>query len=188
MREKQGVLATDLLRRKPICGTFAPGLDCCIQGHSLEEPRVCVSSPSRCKFLTVVPPPCANSRRSHCYHSAILPHLQFTATAYEKVLDDLSSGTRLDLALTLLEASRFPYMEWKRISTSQAAKAMAGVENSYLTSRFASAKSMLCRLDQQHEAVVQAIQTYDPVLKQPAAKNQMKNSAVGFALLQQALN
>lgn len=78
-------------------------------------------------------------------------------------------------------------MAWKHDSIAQAHKAMAGVEDWYLASRFASVKSTFYRLDQQHEAAVQVIRAFHD-LKQPDSKNQMENSAIGFISLQQALN
>ena len=48
--------------------------------------------------------------------------------------------------LTLVEASRFPKMEWKRFAIAQANIAMLGLEDRYLRSRMAQSECLLYRL------------------------------------------
>lgn len=64
---------------------------------------------------------------------------------------------------------------------------MAGVDDRYFIPRLASARSLLHRLEQQHEAAVKIIQALSD-RERPDARNQSENSAIGSALLQQALN
>lgn len=50
----------------------------------------------------------------------LLPHVKYTLQASGGFFNDMSTHTRMDLALTLLEASRFSDAAWKEFAVSQA--------------------------------------------------------------------
>ena len=55
-------------------------------------------------------------------------------------------NTRADLALTLIEAPRFPSMAWKHFAIGQAEVAAHGLNDSYLHSCIAQSQSLLTRI------------------------------------------
>ncbi|KLP03223.1 uncharacterized protein LW94_5978 [Fusarium fujikuroi] len=62
-----------------------------------------------------------------------LPHLRYALQTFHENSMYLPAGVRADLVLTLLEASRFPNMTWKRFMVEQAELAALGLEDhSYL--------------------------------------------------------
>ncbi|KAL2291377.1 hypothetical protein FJTKL_13972 [Diaporthe vaccinii] len=124
--------------------------------------------------------------------SLITPHFQYAAQTYGDCFESLSPGTQADLALTLLEATRFPTMAWKRFAVSQAAAGMRGISSSRaehlcLTMRLSSAQSLLHRLQGDHAA---AVSTIDTLIHQqpPNPQSRRTNAAMGHLTLQRALN
>jgi hypothetical protein len=61
-------------------------------------------------------------------------------------LGDLSDGTRIDFALTLIEASRFLTMKWKQFTVHQAEILAHGLNDPNFESRLAQSRSILDRL------------------------------------------
>lgn len=131
-------------------------------------------------------------RTSNFDSSLITPHLQYAAQTYGDCVESLSPATKADLILTLLEATRFPTLTWKRFAVSQAAAAMQGIdidqaEYWYLSIRLTAAQSLLHRLEGGHEA---AVSTIDALLRQqpPNTQKQRTIAAMGHLTLQRALN
>ncbi|KAK1948798.1 hypothetical protein LY78DRAFT_708517 [Colletotrichum sublineola] len=63
-------------------------------------------------------------------------HVAHTLTAVREHdgYESLSMSDRVDIVLTLIEASRFPGMEWKRLAVSQAKATMCGLQDQYVHS------------------------------------------------------
>lgn len=53
-----------------------------------------------------------------------LPDLQHTLEALDNDYKRLDNDSRIDMALTLVEAVRFPPMQWKRFALAQAKTAL----------------------------------------------------------------
>ncbi|KAG6367498.1 hypothetical protein INS49_001688 [Diaporthe citri] len=124
--------------------------------------------------------------------SSITPHLQYAAQTYGDCCERLSTDTRADLVLTLLEATRFPTLTWKRFVVSQAAAVVRGLnsgqaEHLYLSLRLSSAQSLLHRLEGNHEAAVNVVDTFIHK-QQPDTPDRRTNAALGHLTLQRALN
>lgn len=134
----------------------------------------------------------AHARNSNFDTSSITPHLQYAAQTCGDCVESLSPGTRADLALTLLEAARFPTLAWKRFAISQAAAVLRGLnsdqsEHLHLIIRLSSAQSLLHRLEGDHGAAVSTIDTFIDQ-QPPNNRNKRTNAALGHLALQRALN
>lgn len=130
---------------------------------------------------------------SNLDRSSVLPHLQYTAQTYGGCLGGLNPTTRADFILTLLEASRFPTMVWKRSMVSLAEVAMRHVTSGnadhwYLSLRLSLAKSLLDRLRGDLEAAVSEIDNLITQQQQHTPRDSRENAAMGHLTLQRALN
>jgi tetratricopeptide (TPR) repeat protein len=76
-----------------------------------------------------------------------LPHLKHALQAFQDGYKHLAKSTRADLVLTLVEASRFPKMQWKRFVLLSAKLAMDGLDDQYLRSRIAETECIVHRID-----------------------------------------
>lgn len=104
----------------------------------------------------------------------------------------LNPDARADLILTMLEASRFPTLNWKNSMVYQAAAAMRNIASGhadywYLALRLSSAKSLLHRLKGDHQGAVSEI---DNLIhnQQRSPQDRRENAAMGHLTLQRALN
>ncbi|KND92895.1 hypothetical protein TOPH_02403 [Tolypocladium ophioglossoides CBS 100239] len=86
-----------------------------------------------------VEPTTANTR-------LFLPHLKHAVQAFQDDFEHLPISTRADLALTLIEASRFPDMAWKRFAVGQAELSVLGLQDWYLRSCIAQSRCLLSRI------------------------------------------
>lgn len=123
---------------------------------------------------------------------SVLPHLQHAAQIYEDCLESLRPATRVDFVLTLLEASRYPTLVWKRFAVTQAAAAMLSTDSGqaeqwYLSLRLNAARSMIHRLEGDHEAAVNIIDS-SIHQQQPNTQTKRDTAAIGHLTLQRALN
>ncbi|KAL2693528.1 hypothetical protein Neosp_000088 [[Neocosmospora] mangrovei] len=114
-----------------------------------------------------------------------LPHLKHALQACQDSYDFLSTSTRTDLVLTLVEASRFPNMAWKRFAVSQAEIASHGLAHPYLECRIAQSQSLLSRIAGDMDHATRAIG--NPVQTEVEIDKRM-HSALGQATIQRALN
>ncbi|RSL49133.1 hypothetical protein CEP53_009263 [Fusarium sp. AF-6] len=114
-----------------------------------------------------------------------LPHLKHALQACQDKYDTLSSSTRIDLVLTLVEASRFPNMAWKRFAISQAEIASCGLAHPYLDCRIAQSQSLLSRIagDMDH-----ATSTLNSPVQAGVKVDKRMHSALGQATIQRSLN
>ncbi|KAI9146641.1 Calcium-dependent protein kinase 1 [Paramyrothecium foliicola] len=76
----------------------------------------------------------------------LLPHLKHALQAFRGCYESLPVDTRVDLGLTLVQASRFPTMAWKRFAVDQARNASHGLEDWYLDCCIAQSQSLLSRV------------------------------------------
>ncbi|KAI8671822.1 hypothetical protein NCS57_00658600 [Fusarium keratoplasticum] len=114
-----------------------------------------------------------------------LPHLEHTLQAFQDHFDLLHTSTRIDLALTLVEASRFPTIAWKRSVISQAEIASSGLEHPYLDCRIAQSQSLLSRIAGDMDYATKII---SKSVQPKAEVDKRMNSALGQATIQRSLN
>ncbi|KAF4419031.1 hypothetical protein CGGC5_v011015 [Colletotrichum fructicola Nara gc5] len=78
----------------------------------------------------------------------LTPHVMHTLTAVQEQdgYESLSGRDRIDIVLTLIEASRFSGMQWKRLAVSQAKATMLNLQDQYADSCIAQRESLLQRL------------------------------------------
>lgn len=117
----------------------------------------------------------------------ILPHLQHTVESYQDRIERLDSRTKIELGHTLLEASRFSKLAWKRTAVAQASKAIQYIDDWCLSACLASTQCLLHRLDGNIDAALRVLDAFrnqgQPDLRTPRA-----NSAAGNLTIQHALN
>lgn len=126
-------------------------------------------------------------REPHLRES-LTPHIMHTLTAVRDHdgYESLSARERIDVVLTLIEASRFSGMQWKRLAVSQAKAAMCDLHDQYADSRIAQRESLLQRLA---GSVRPAIPV--PNLRQDptdGAADKRMHSAIGSTVHQRALD
>ncbi|WDK18144.1 LipA and NB-ARC domain-containing protein [Colletotrichum graminicola] len=80
--------------------------------------------------------------------ATLTTHVAHTLTAVREHdgYESLSMSDRVDIVLTLIKASQFPGMEWKRLAVSQAKATMCGLQDQYVHSCIAQRESLLQRL------------------------------------------
>ncbi|KAH6973893.1 hypothetical protein BKA56DRAFT_108563 [Ilyonectria sp. MPI-CAGE-AT-0026] len=116
-----------------------------------------------------------------------LPHLKFTLQAFQDCSEYLSTSTRADLGLTLIEASRFPNMTGKRFAVSQAEIASRDLEDQYLHCCIAQSRSLLSRIagnmDHANSSIEDLVQG-----RVVSLMDTRMHSAIGLATIQRSLN
>lgn len=121
-----------------------------------------------------------------------LPHLRHALYASPDELQALSVESRADLALSLLEASRFPGMAWKRFVVDQAEVAARGIQDRYLRSAISQSRCLLSRIAGDIDRAALVLRNPDQDVgpnnmgAQPVDSRQY--AASGQEILQQALN
>jgi hypothetical protein len=115
------------------------------------------------------------------------PHLKHTLQAYRDGFEQLPAITRADLVLSLVEASRFPKIEWKRFAIAQANLAVIGVMDQYLRSRIAESESLLYRITGDMNRSVDALRNPRPNGPLNTTDKRM-HSAIGQIAVQRSLN
>lgn len=118
---------------------------------------------------------------------SVIPHLKHTLQAYSDCFKQLPTTIRTDLVLTLVEACRFPNLEWKRFAVAQANLAVLDVEDRYLRSRIAESESVLYRISGEISRSVDALGS--PSVDEPSSTpDKRTHSASGQIAVQHALN
>ncbi|KAI3320953.1 hypothetical protein HD806DRAFT_504076 [Xylariaceae sp. AK1471] len=116
-----------------------------------------------------------------------LPHLRHVLQAMHGDFRHLSTSTRVDLALTLLEACRYPGMSWKRDIVDHARAIACDLQDRYLHYRIAEIECTLYRITGQMNRAFDIIQTV--YLNHSAdLVNKKAHSAAGKISIQCALN
>lgn len=95
--------------------------------------------------------------------------------------------TKIDLGHTLLEASRFSKLAWKRTAVEQAAKVTQGLEDWCLSASLASTQCLLHRLDGNIDSARYVVDEHRNQ-KQPVPQTPRANSTAGNLTIQRALN
>lgn len=131
---------------------------------------------------------------SHTDMAFFIPHLQHTLKEIAVDSAGLSTATKTDLALTLVEATRFPGMSWKRTALAQAEAAMpAGdASPSLLQTSIAQNRCVLSRIKGDLREAANSLDS--AVFATTAARSQgtisemQAHAAAGQTLVQRALN
>lgn len=112
------------------------------------------------------------------------PHLEYTLESCRRV-SSLPERTRRDLACTLVEASRFPPMKWRRLMLRHATKLMQDLDDWQLHAGLAASQCLydrLSRLDMK-----EATRKLD-LVEGPSRIDRRTNFNMGQIALQRALN
>ncbi|CAI6085612.1 unnamed protein product, partial [Clonostachys chloroleuca] len=91
----------------------------------------------------------------------------------------------IDLAMTLLEASRLPKLSWKHFALDEAAILSKELSNWEIDCRIAQSRAVLTRITGQ---VDQAFACLNATREMPSNDDQMSHSVLGQEILQRALN
>ncbi|KAF2787055.1 hypothetical protein K505DRAFT_354071 [Melanomma pulvis-pyrius CBS 109.77] len=116
-----------------------------------------------------------------------LPHFQQALQVFQGRFEILLASTRADLVLTLIEASRFPNMAWKRFAIGQAAVAASDLEDTYLNSCIAQSQSLLGRITGDMGQAVSGLANLSEGRLSSTVSKKM-HSGIGQATIQQSLN
>lgn len=116
-----------------------------------------------------------------------LPHLKYALQAFYNGSGYLPTSTRADLVLTLVEASRFPNMAWKRFAIDQAEIAARGLEDWYIHSSIAQSRCLLGRIAGNMDQAVSSLGDLSQGTVSTTMDKRM-HSTVGQATIQRALN
>ncbi len=119
-----------------------------------------------------------------------IPHFRHTLEGVRNHdgIQQLAEHTKIDLILTLVEASRFPNMEWKRFAVNQAKEAMGSLNNEYLRSYIAQRECLLCRITGDLDQATYTLgNTSGQGQLQVGADNKM-HAGFGQTIIQRALN
>lgn len=147
----------------------------------MEIPRVCVSS-SRLQNHPILTP-------AHSIPNTLLflPHLKHSLEALQGCFEQFPASTRVDLVLTLIEASRFPTMSWKRFAVGQAEFAARGIEGWYAHSCIVQSQCLLSRIAGDMDRATSSLDNfgYD---RPSSVMDPRMHSAIGQATIQRALN
>lgn len=117
----------------------------------------------------------------------VLPHLKHVLQAFQDCYESLPTSIRTDLVLTLVEASRFPNMAWKRFAVGQAEIAARGLEDPYLSCCIAQSQSLLSRIGGNMDHATSSIGHFIQGRVENSMDNRM-NSAIGHVTIQRSLN
>ncbi|CAJ0555356.1 Ff.00g054210.m01.CDS01 [Fusarium sp. VM40] len=114
----------------------------------------------------------------------LLPHLKHVLQTFPDFAQHLSASTRADLALTLIEASRFPTIAWKEFALNQVKVASDVVEDHYIQACFALSQCVFHRITGNMD---QAASSLDPIQDITSMDRRM-HSAIGYSAIQSSLN
>ncbi|CVL11857.1 hypothetical protein FPRO06_07906 [Fusarium proliferatum] len=116
-----------------------------------------------------------------------LPHLRYTLQTFREDSMYLPVGVRADLVLTLLEASRFPNMAWKRFMVEQAELAAHGLEDHYIHYLIAQSRCLLDRISGTTDQTRSCLDDIGQDTTSMTIDNRM-HSVAGQASIQRSLN
>jgi hypothetical protein len=90
---------------------------------------------------------------------------------------------RVEIALNLLESSRFSLIEWKQFAAEQAKQLTNGLDNSYTSSYLAQRQCLLHRLSGKTDLAFSALMN-----SLPHQSNRRLHASYGHTIIQRALN
>ena len=119
-------------------------------------------------------------------------HLEHTLQAC-RTHNDLSAMTstmKHDIALTLLEASRFPGKRWKLLAVACAKEVTQGIDDAYIKICIAQRDSLLLRIAGSQQDAVRVIDNLltEPNQQPESEMEPIMHAAVGNASVQRAMN
>jgi hypothetical protein len=114
-------------------------------------------------------------------------HLGRAIRGFEDGLGDLSESTRIDLALTLIEASQFPTMKWKQFAVHQAEIVARGLNDPSLEFCLAQSRSKMDRLAGNMEKATNRFDLPDQDRTSEAAQI-IIHSAIGQVFIRRSLD
>lgn len=117
----------------------------------------------------------------------ILAHFKHALEEVQGTYECLSASAKTDLALTLVEATQFPKLSWKRLAIEQAAIASRGLNNSYLASRVEQSQLLLGRITGSTVQPAHSVgdRTQD---RADSISNERMHYAAGHAIIQRSLD
>ncbi|KAL4889252.1 hypothetical protein BDV59DRAFT_195802 [Aspergillus ambiguus] len=98
-------------------------------------------------------------------------------------LEDINPMVRTDIALNLMESSRFYPMEWKRFAINRAKELTIGLHDSYTSSHLAQRQCLLHRLSGDTDLAFSVL-----VNDLPHHANRRLHATYGHTIIQRALN
>ena len=118
------------------------------------------------------------------------PHIQYTLEEVQKcsAVKDMPVAIEADTALSMIEASRFPGLEWKRFAIKQAEQVTSQLHDSYVQSRLAEKKCLLYRLTGNMEQASRAVDSAGLGQVPEQRDSRTIRVASGYIAIQRALN
>lgn len=101
---------------------------------------------------------------------------------------NMPENLRIDLALTLVEASRFQKIEWKKLAVALAKEVAHGLNNKYVRYCIAARDSLLYRITGHYTEAVHVIETTLDPIQHRLDIDIMAHVAAGYLLVQRAMN
>uniref|UniRef100_A0A093URQ6 Uncharacterized protein n=1 Tax=Talaromyces marneffei PM1 TaxID=1077442 RepID=A0A093URQ6_TALMA len=101
---------------------------------------------------------------------------------------NMSENMRVDLALTLVEASRFQKIEWKKLAVALAKEVAHGLNNRYVRYCIAARESLLYRITGDYTQAVHVIETTLDPTQHRLDIDMMAHVAAGYLQVQRAMN
>ncbi|OJJ52119.1 hypothetical protein ASPSYDRAFT_95826 [Aspergillus sydowii CBS 593.65] len=113
----------------------------------------------------------------------LIPHIRHTLEEAQRYnsLANIPSIVKTDMALSLIESSRFSNMEWKRFAISQVAGLASSLDDRYTQSCLVQRQCVLHRLSGKTDLDV-------PILPDTGNADVRLHAALGHTLIQAALN
>lgn len=120
-----------------------------------------------------------------------IPHVRYTLDEAQShgVLHNLSPAIRTDMAITIIEASRLPGLEWKRFAIRQSEQIIDDSANNYLQSRIAEMKCLIYRVSGDMGQASLALESARPdQIPDQGDRKKIYTSNSGYIVIQRALN
>ncbi|KAK6206923.1 hypothetical protein QIS74_13411 [Colletotrichum tabaci] len=120
--------------------------------------------------------------------AGLTPHVVHTMAAVREHdgYESLSIPDRVDVVLTLIEASRLPGIEWKRHAVEQAKTAMCGRQDDYVQACIAQREALLQRLA--GDGMPLTLPPFSHQERRDGPVNKRMNAAIGLTVHQRALD
>ncbi|KAH8698467.1 hypothetical protein BGW36DRAFT_376153 [Talaromyces proteolyticus] len=147
----------------------------------LEPPyRILLTRPINVEKLTVTRP---------FNMELFLLHIRYTLQEAQnhKVFENMSPAVKTDIALSIIEASRFPGMEWKQFAISQSKEILSSVQDNYVQSCIAQRESVLHRITSSTDQLFRPLENsqHETV---PGHVSKKLHSGSGHGAIQRALD
>ncbi|KAK8076088.1 hypothetical protein PG994_003360 [Apiospora phragmitis] len=121
------------------------------------------------------------------WHFAIPASLRAYPKGISALFERAPPAIKVDLALTLVEASRFPTMQWKRFVLAQLEVAADSLQEQHVQYSIAASQCLVSRLDGQMDQGASIIEHISQV-SSPGATDERLHSTLGQIMIQRVLN